>query len=71
MSISSTTIKTVEIRESFDGHITTNRRVDATNEFDLAITKFVFEWNMRADGLSDEEIDERWKQTPWCNVEAK
>jgi hypothetical protein len=59
------TIKTVEIRESFDGHIETNRRFDETNEFDLALTKFIFEWNLKVDGLSDEEIAEKWKQSPW------
>lgn len=65
------TIKTVEIRGSFDGHITTNRRFDETNEFDLALTKFIFEWNLKVDGLSDAEIAEKWKQTPWSNAEAK
>lgn len=65
------TIKTVEIRGSFDGHITTNRRFDETNEFDLALAKFIFEWNLKVDGLSDEEIAEKWKQTPWSTVEDK
>lgn len=65
------TVKTVEIRGSFDGHITTNRRFDETNEFDRALTKFIFEWNLKVDGLSDEEIAEKWKQTPWSTVEDK
>lgn len=59
------TVKTTEIRGSYDGHITINRRFDDTNEFDHALAKFIFEWNLKVDGLSDEEIAEKWKQSPW------
>ncbi len=65
------TVKTVEILGSFDGHITANRRLDETKEFDLALMKFIFGWNLKVDGLSDEEIAEKWKQTPWSTVEDK
>lgn len=42
-----------------------NRRLDDDSPIDAAVTEFVFRYNLKVDGLSDEEISERWKQSPW------
>ena len=48
-----------------------NRRLNVDGSpVDAAVTEFVFRYNLKVDGLSDEEIDARWKQSPWYK-EAK
>lgn len=48
-----------------------NRRLNLDGSpIDAAVTEFVFRYNLKVDGLSDEEIDARWKQSPWYK-EAK
>lgn len=47
-----------------------NRRLnDDGSPFDAAVTEFVFRYNLKVDGLSDAEIDEKWKQSPWYKAE--
>jgi hypothetical protein len=42
-----------------------NRRLDTESPIDAAVFEFVFRYNLKVDGLSDEAIDAQWKQSPW------
>lgn len=43
-----------------------NRRLNVDGSpFDAAVFEFAFRYDFKVDGLSDEEIDEKWKQSPW------
>lgn len=61
-----TTIKDLLLKESYNGHVSiANRRVDTENKFDTAVSKFVFAWNLLADGMTMEQASNMWKLTPW------
>ena len=38
-----------------------NRRLNSDDAFEAALSKFLFEWNCKAAGLNEAQIEERWK----------
>lgn len=41
------------------------RKINTAIPFERDLFKLLFFWNLRDDGLTEEEIQERWKMTPW------
>ena len=41
-----------------------NRKLDRSNAYDAAVFEFVFRYNLRADGFSNDEIETRWNLFP-------
>ena len=53
--------------EALPGHLSVqNRRLDASNAIDAELAEFLFKFNLKADGLPPDEIEKRWKDSPWC-----
>lgn len=57
----------IVIRRMHDacGISTGTRIINTDNPFERDLFKLIFFWNLRDDGLTEEEIQERWKMTPW------
>lgn len=62
----------IVIKRSSDAcGISTGRRVINTDSpFERDLLKLIFFWNLRDDGLTEEEIQERWNMTPWSDKDA-
>jgi len=59
-------LRPITLIESMPGHLSVaNRKLDTSNPLDAAILEFVFRFNMKADGLSADEIEALWRQSPW------
>lgn len=50
--------------------ISTGRRVFTDSPFERDLLKLIFFWNRRDDGMSEEEIQERWNMSPWSDKDA-
>jgi hypothetical protein len=58
--------ESITLIESIPGQLSVaNRKLDPNNSLDAAILEFLFKFNLKVGGLSDEEIAEKWKQSPW------
>ena len=47
------------------------RKINTAIPFERELAKLIFFWNLRDDGLTEEEIQERWKMHPWSNDEIQ
>ena len=63
----------IVIRRMHDacGISTGPRIINTDNPFERDLFKLIFFWNLRDDGLTEEEIQERWNMTPWSENEIQ
>jgi len=45
-----------------DGTVMASRKFDRNNEFDAALWKFLFYWDLQVKGIPRDEIDILWEQ---------
>lgn len=53
------------------GITTGPRKINAAIPFERDLVKLIFFWNLRDAGLTEEEIQERWKMHPWSDYEVQ
>jgi hypothetical protein len=56
----------ITLIEALPGHLSVqNRRLDTSNALDAALVEFMFKFNLKVDGLTTDEIEALWKDSPW------